>query len=66
MSNYRIYGQNENVAMKKAIKEGRMFEIKSVREYTICNIPVTPLNLRINAHFGRVFPFYGVFKKGFL
>lgn len=37
-----------------------MFEINLQWEYNKHNIPVTPLN---DAHFGRVFSFYGAFKE---
>lgn len=37
-----------------------MFEINLLWEYNAYNIPGTPLN---DAHFGRVFSFYGAFKE---
>jgi hypothetical protein len=40
--------------LKKIIKK-LVFFIRI--RYTAINIPVTPLDLRVNAHFGRVFSF---------
>jgi hypothetical protein len=44
----------------KNMSHASRFEINMEWEYTIHNIPVTPLN---DAHFGRVFSFYGVFRE---
>ena len=39
----------------------QMFEKMRYWEYSIYNTPATPLSLRANAHFGRVFSCYRVF-----
>ena len=61
MSRDRIYDSVDSASPTESNFKG-MFEVIVNREYTIRNTPVTPLSFRTNAHFGRVFSFYGAIR----